>query len=91
MEKKTPKTSRVSKKTGDLHNKNCAATPAGVKKPLKNSKIYEIVAKDLPLACPTPKMTLWNAHPKVYLAIEETGRAICPYCSTEFILKNSKT
>lgn len=42
----------------------------------------------LPLACPTPTMTLWNAHPKVYLPIEATGQATCPYCGTHFVLKH---
>ena len=37
--------------------------------------------KDLPLSCPTPEQKLWNSHPRVYLPIEETGTAICPYCS----------
>jgi uncharacterized Zn-finger protein len=29
---------------------------------------------------------LWCSHPKVYLSIEETGRAKCPYCGAEYIL-----
>ncbi len=50
---------------------------------------YQITKKDLPLACPLPKMTLWNAHPRVYLPIEtDNGRATCPYCGTEFILND---
>ncbi|MCE3237323.1 MAG: hypothetical protein K0R24_304 [Gammaproteobacteria bacterium] len=48
---------------------------------------YTITKKDLPLACPLPEMTLWNAHPRVYLPIEAEGNhATCPYCSAEFIL-----
>ena len=49
--------------------------------------IYEISRNDLPLHCPLPEMSLWNSHPRVYLPIEETGKAKCPYCGTEFILK----
>ena len=45
---------------------------------------------ELPLACPTAKMTLWNAHPRVYLPIEQTGEAICPYCNTHYILKDDR-
>lgn len=41
---------------------------------------------DLPLSCPTDAMTLWNAHPKVYLPIEKTGNEVCPYCGSRFIL-----
>ena len=48
---------------------------------------YEVSEKDLPLHCPVDSMTLWNSHPKVYLSIEETGRAKCPYCGTEYCLK----
>jgi uncharacterized Zn-finger protein len=35
-----------------------------------------------------PSMQAWNSHPKVYLPIEQTGWAKCPYCSAEFVLKN---
>ncbi|MGV3739927.1 MAG: zinc-finger domain-containing protein [Gammaproteobacteria bacterium] len=50
-------------------------------------KVIKIQAKDLPLSCPTDDMSIWNAHPKVYLPIEKTGKEICPYCGTQFILK----
>jgi len=42
----------------------------------------------LPLHCPTQEMSLWNSHPRIFLPIEETGKARCPYCGTEFILEN---
>ena len=48
---------------------------------------YEISRQDLPLHCPLPQMSLWNSHPRVYLPIEETGEAKCPYCGTEFTLE----
>lgn len=48
---------------------------------------YEITESDLPLSCPTASMRLWDAHPKIYLPIEETGHELCPYCGTEFTLK----
>ena len=47
---------------------------------------YEITRHDLPLHCPLPDMSLWNSHPRVYLPIEETGTAKCPYCGAEFTL-----
>ena len=50
-------------------------------------RVTEITAQDLPLHCPTPSMSLWNSHPRVYLPIEETGAATCSYCGTEYILK----
>ena len=46
----------------------------------------EVTRADLPLACPTPRMTLWNMHPRVYLPIEKTGKATCPYCGTQYTL-----
>jgi uncharacterized Zn-finger protein len=48
---------------------------------------YEVTAADLPLSCPMPAMSLWNSHPRVYLPIEATGLAKCPYCSAAFTLK----
>ena len=49
---------------------------------------YNVTAADLPLSCPMPGMFLWNSHPKVYLAIEPTGWAKCPYCGAEYTLKH---
>jgi uncharacterized Zn-finger protein len=48
---------------------------------------YDVEKKDLPLHCPLPEMSLWNSHPRVYLPIEESGEAKCPYCGTEYTLK----
>ena len=48
---------------------------------------YEVTAEDLPLSCPMPQMYLWNSHPRVYLPIETTGWAKCPYCSAEYTLR----
>ena len=47
----------------------------------------EVTAADLPLHCPMPSMLLWNAHPRVFLPIENTGAALCPYCGTKYTLK----
>jgi len=47
---------------------------------------YEVDRSALPLSCPMPEMSLWNSHPKVYLPIEESGEAKCPYCGAEFVL-----
>ena len=49
---------------------------------------YEVSRDDLPLSCPMPGMYLWNSHPKVYLPIEETGAAKCPYCGADYLLKD---
>lgn len=49
---------------------------------------YEIDKSDLPLHCPMEGSTLWNSHPQVYLPIETTGKAKCPYCGAEYILSD---
>lgn len=51
-------------------------------------KKQTIASKDLPLSCPSATASLWNAHPKVYLPIEKTGEATCPYCGTDYVLKH---
>jgi len=38
------------------------------------------------LSCPLPNMVLWNMHPKVYLAFDADNQAICPYCSTHYVV-----
>jgi uncharacterized Zn-finger protein len=45
-------------------------------------KLVEVTAKDLPLHCPLPSQKLWNTHPRVYLPVEKTKEARCPYCGT---------
>lgn len=50
------------------------------------STVYQVTADQLPLSCPTPEQKLWNSHPRVYLPIEETGEARCPYCSARYLL-----
>lgn len=50
---------------------------------------YEVTSADLPLSCPMPGMALWNSHPKVYLPIEATGSAKCPYCGAQYILHST--
>ena len=29
-------------------------------------------------------MYLWNSHPKVFIPVEETGEAKCPYCGAQY-------
>ena len=48
---------------------------------------YEVTREDLPLHCPMDGMSLWNSHPRVYLPIEDTGEAQCPYCGAKYVLK----
>jgi uncharacterized Zn-finger protein len=48
---------------------------------------YTVRRDDLPLSCPMPGMYLWNSHPKVYLPVQETGEAVCPYCGAGYHLE----
>lgn len=47
---------------------------------------YEVTRSALPLSCPMPGQYVWNSHPKVYLPIEDSGTANCPYCGAEYTL-----
>lgn len=58
--------------------------PAGT--PPNAEKVYEVTPADLPLSCPMPGMNIWNSHPRVYLPIEKTGQAKCPYCGASYRL-----
>lgn len=51
---------------------------------------YEVTRADLPLNCPMDSMSLWNSHPRVYLAIEATGQSKCPYCGAVYVLKDAR-
>jgi len=51
-------------------------------------RIKMVRKSQLPISCPTDDMILWNAHPKVYLPLAQTGDELCPYCGTRFILQH---
>lgn len=59
------------------------------KKVASSARRYEVTQSDLPLSCPMPDMQLWNAHPKVFLPIEKSGKATCPYCGSMYELKTN--
>lgn len=50
-------------------------------------RLIEVTARDLPLHCPMPSMRLWNSHPRVFLPVDRSGEALCPYCGTLYRLK----
>ena len=54
--------------------------------PANSQHRYQVDEQDLPLSCPMPGMYLWNSHPTVFLHIEETGEAKCPYCGALYHL-----
>jgi len=49
-------------------------------------KAIKVGRTDLPLSCPRPEDEVWNMHPRVYLPIEKTGEATCPYCGAHYTL-----
>ena len=57
----------------------------------KAAELIELTAADLQgpgvVACPSPKMALWSAHPKVFIDIATTGEGKCPYCGAVYRLK----
>lgn len=53
-------------------------------------KRYDVTEADLPLSCPMPRMRVWDAHPRVYLPVAESGHAKCPYCEAEYFLKQPR-
>ena len=50
--------------------------------------VHEVLRNVLPIHCPMPGSSLWDSHPRVYIPVEETGSAKCPYCGCEYILKD---
>ena len=68
-------------------NAAITSNAAGTPQPANAQLHYEVTTSDLPLSCPSPSMALWNSHPRVYLAIEQTGFAKCGYCGAEYTLK----
>ncbi len=52
-----------------------------------SGEIHFISKQDLPVSCPLPSASQWNAHPRVFLTLDDDGKATCPYCSTVYILK----
>jgi len=55
-------------------------------KTTNNQNIQHISHADLPLSCPNKGSETWNAHPKVYLDLDASGQAQCPYCGARYVL-----
>jgi uncharacterized Zn-finger protein len=59
------------------------------KEPQACTTLYNVIStRDLPLSCPPSGMRVWDAHPRVYLPIEEKGEVVCPYCGAKYTLKD---
>ena len=51
-------------------------------------RAIKVHRNELPLACPRRQDTLWSMHPRVFLSIEKTGQATCPYCGAQYVLED---
>ena len=51
---------------------------------------HRVTRAELPLHCPLPGTSLWNSHPRVFLPIEDTGEAVCPYCGARYTLVDER-
>ncbi len=49
-----------------------------------SEKVITVTKADFPLHCPTADQASWNMHPRVYLIVNQNGKAICPYCGTNY-------
>ncbi len=60
---------------------------------MNKAPVIEVTYDDLPLFCPNDKSPIspadsFGGHPRVFLPVEKTGKAKCPYCGTEYVLKD---
>ena len=56
----------------------------------ETSRVVEVTEADLPLHCPTPKSSMWDMHPRVFLNVVKAGQMLCPYCGTRYVYKGQK-
>jgi len=64
--------------------------PNTLTKTHKKSELpIEVLQTALPFSCPRPQDALWNAHPRVFLPIEQETHITCPYCGQEYFLNRS--
>jgi len=67
-------------------NPNTAAHPENYKKASAAREVM-VTKADLPVFCPRADELLWNAHPRVYIHLENPGdSARCIYCGTLYRL-----
>ncbi len=75
----------------EMHGAGAARRVTGPKEILANAQSrYEVTRADLPMHCPMDGMSLWNSHPRIYLPLEESREARCPYCGAVYVLKSDE-
>jgi len=50
---------------------------------------YQVTLNDLPLSCPMPGTSGWDAHPRVFLDVAAKGEVACPYCGAVYFLSEN--
>ncbi|MGC9457485.1 MAG: zinc-finger domain-containing protein [Halothiobacillaceae bacterium] len=69
-------------------NPNTAEHPENFKTPADQNRVV-VTHRDLPVHCPAPDASLWDAHPRVYIPVEENGgEARCIYCGALYVLED---
>ncbi len=56
--------------------------------PTPPREAVKVTRNDLPLSCPRAGDKSAGLHPRVYLPIEKTGTATCPYCGARYQLSD---
>ncbi len=41
--------------------------------------------------CPAPGSALWDSHPRVFIALQDSPEASCSYCGTVYKLVENKS
>jgi uncharacterized Zn-finger protein len=59
------------------------AAQSGLKLPNSKDR-YDVSRSELPVHCPMPGSSLWNSHPRVFIAFDAKGHGKCPYCGAEY-------
>ncbi|CAK0776968.1 zf-CHCC domain-containing protein [Gammaproteobacteria bacterium] len=73
-----------------MHEAHATPTAPGREKTTvpNAQRLFTVTRSDLPIRCPMPGASLWDSHPRVFLAVEKTGQAKCPYCGAEYLLRS---
>ena len=48
---------------------------------------YEVTEDEMPVHCPIEGSSLWNSHPRVFIAFDAQGHGKCSYCGADYRLK----
>ncbi len=54
----------------------------------ESQRLVRVTRDRLPVSCPPRGEAVWNLHPRVYLPVAQAGEAVCPYCSTRYVLED---